>query len=259
MRRALAAAVPVLIWAGDSFAEPVRVRFAEGLVHGFLVLRESTGAIVAEGDLIQVAHGTRVASRMVFRFKDGSIHDETAVFSQQRVFRLLSDHVVQKGPSFPRPLEMSIDVAERQVIVRYTNDKGEKQVETEGLEDEPDLANGLLPTVLKNVTPNALPESLSFVVATPKPRIVKLKIHAAGSERFTTGKTRRTARHYVVKVDLGGVTGLLASLAGKDPPDSHVWILGGDAPAFIRSEQPLYAGGPLWRIELVSPVGPAGR
>jgi len=27
-------------------------------------------------------------------------------------------------------------------------------------------------------------------------------------------------------------------------------------PAFVKSEQPFYMGGPLWRIELVSPVWP---
>ena len=49
---------------------------------------------------------------------------------------------------------------------------------------------------------------------------------------------------------------MLAPLLGKQPPDSHVWILGEEAPAFVKAEQPLYLGGPLWRIELVSPVWP---
>jgi hypothetical protein len=42
-------------------------------------------------------------------------------------------------------------------------------------------------------------------------------------------------------------------LLGKQPSDAHVWILDGDAPAFVRAEQPLYAGGPVWRIDLASP------
>ena len=33
-------------------------------------------------------------------------------------------------------------------------------------------------------------------------------------------------------------------------------ILGGEAPAFVKSEQSLYTGGPVWRIELVSPAWP---
>jgi len=53
-----------------------------------------------------------------------------------------------------------------------------------------------------------------------------------------------------------GVAGVVAPIVRKQPPDIHVWILGGEAPAFVKSEGPLYLGGPIWRIELVSPVWP---
>ena len=53
-------------------------------------------------------------------------------------------------------------------------------------------------------------------------------------------------------------TGLVAPLVGKQPKDSHVWILGGDAPAFIKSEGPFYQGGPSWRLEPACPVWPSG-
>ena len=75
-------------------------------------------------------------------------------------------------------------------------------------------------------------------------------------DRFSTGQRRRSAVHYVVKVDLGGLSGLIAPLIGKQPPDSHVWVMRGDAPAFVKAEQALYVGGPIWRIELTSPVWP---
>ena len=94
-----------------------------------------------------------------------------------------------------------------------------------------------------------------------RPQFVKLAVVARaisvlGDEPLSTGGTTRKATHYVLKVEIGGVSGLIAPLLGKLPPDSHVWILGGEAPAFVKSEQPLYAEGPLWRIELVSPVWP---
>jgi len=98
--------------------------------------------------------------------------------------------------------------------------------------------------------------NVAFVAATPKPRLVKLEISAVGEDSFVTDRTARKATHYVLKVDIGGVAGLIAPLVGKQPPDSHVWILGGDAPAFVKSEQPLYNGGPVVRIELSSPVWP---
>ena len=64
------------------------------------------------------------------------------------------------------------------------------------------------------------------------------------------------ATHYVLKVNIGGLAGLIAPLVGKQPPDSHVWIFGGDTPAFVKAEQALYPGGPVWRIELASPTWP---
>src|SRR4051812_9282977 len=89
--------------------EQVAVRHAEGIVHGLLVLRSLDGNALADGDLIQNARGNRVTARLVFLFKDGSLHDETAVFSQRQQFRLVNDHLVQRGPSFPRPLDLSIN------------------------------------------------------------------------------------------------------------------------------------------------------
>jgi hypothetical protein len=248
-------ALTSLLWAGTLHGQTVAVRHAEGLVHGFLVLRTLDGSPAADGDLIQTSRGDRVTTRLVFHFKDGSIHDETAVYSQRQRFRLITYHLVQKGPTFPQPLDMSVDGSSGQVTVRYADD-GKQKVESERIEVPPDLANGLILTLLKNVRTGAPPKTISLVAATPKPRLVKLAISAAGEEPFSTGGAGRKAMHYVLKVEIGGISGVLAPLLGKQPPDSHVWILGGEAPAFVKSEQPLYLGGPLWRIELVSPVWP---
>jgi hypothetical protein len=232
------------------------VRHTEGTLHGFLALRTLDGTTIADGDLIQQATGDRVTTRLAFHFKDGSLHEETAVYSQRGEFRLLSDHLVQQGPAFPQPLEMTID-GHGDVTVRYTNSHGEQKVEADHLDLPADVANGLIQTILKNVSPDSPPTTLSLVAATPKPRLVKLSVTAVGQERFSTGSAGRTATHYVLKVEIGGLTGFLAVLVGKQPPDSHVWILGGEAPLLVKSEQPLYFGGPVWRIELVSPSWPA--
>src|SRR5262249_46975614 len=228
--------------------EPGRGRHSEGLGRGFLALRTLGGTLSADGDLLQAAVGSRVTSRLVFHFKDGSLHDETAVYSQRQQFRLISDHLVQKGPSFPKPVDMTIDASSGQVVVRYTDD-GEQKVASEQMKLPVDLANGLIMTLLKNARPDAPPKSVGMVAATPKPRLVKLEISSAGEEPFSTGGTGRKATHYIVHVDIGGLSGLIAPLIGKQPPDSHVWILGGDTPAFVKAEQPFFLGGDVWRIE----------
>jgi hypothetical protein len=96
-----------------------------------------------------------------------------------------------------------------------------------------------------------------MVVATPKPRLVKLEVSEAGEDSLSTGTMARKATHYVVKIEIGGLAGLIAPLVGKQPPDTHVWILGGEAPAFVKSDGPMFLGGPIWRTELVSPVWPS--
>ncbi len=234
----------------------VTVQHKEGLIHGFLVLRTVEGQTIADGDLIQNVHGDRVTSRLVFHFRDGSLHDETTIFSQRKYFRLMSDHLVQKGPSFAHPVDMTLNGSSGRVEVRYTEDGHEKNA-AEHLHLPPDLANGLLLlTLLKNLRPDAHETEVAFVAPTPKPRMVKFHIRPQGEEPFSTGDVQRKAMHYVVKVDIGGITGAFAELLGKQPPDIHIWILEGEAPAFVKYEGPLAFGGPIWRMELVNPVWP---
>jgi len=119
----------------------------------------------------------------------------------------------------------------------------------------PDIANGLLFTLVKHIKPNVPHTTVSMVATTPKPRVVKLEILPEGEKAISSGNTKHETAGYVVKVKIGGVAGLVARLFGKQPPDTHVWVLTGDAPAFVKMEGPLYAGGPVWRIELATPAG----
>ena len=97
-------------WAGHHLhAAPVAVRYTERLEHGFLELRTLEGRTIADGDLSQAAKGGQVTARIVFHFHDGSRHEETAAFTQREHLRLASYRLVQKWPSFPRQLDMSID------------------------------------------------------------------------------------------------------------------------------------------------------
>jgi hypothetical protein len=252
-RFTIALTLAVLSWSSATSASPVAVRHTEGLVHGFLVLSTTEGEPIAYGDLMQFSRSDRVTAHVVLRFKDGSIHDESTVFSQHGNFRLLTYRLEQKGPSFKNPLEMSIDCTSGQVTVRYTHD-GKSEVASDHMQLPPDLANGLTTTLLKNLRSGEAPATVSMLVPTPKPRLVQLLITPQGEEPFLIGDNKSAAMHYVIKVQIGGVTGAIAPLLGKEPPDLHIWILGGDAPVFVKSEGPLFAGGPIWRIELTSPV-----
>lgn len=233
-------------------ADPVPVRYPQGSAHGFVVLKTLEGTRIATGDMTQILRGNRVTSRLFFRFRDGSIDDDTTVFSQNRTFHLITDHHVQRGPSFPKPLDVLIDATTGQ-ITSHTKDG---RITQEHLDLPPDVSNGLPPNLLMNILPSRPETKLSFVAPSDKPRLIQVSVKPVGKVPFTVGGTPREAIDYVLHVELGGVTGVVAPLIGKQPADIHIWILGGASPAFIREEGQLYQGGPIWRIEQVSPVFP---
>ncbi len=233
-------------------SDPIPVRYPEGTVHGFLALRTLEGKLLASGDLTEVLHGNRVVSHLVFRFKDGSVDDDTTVFSQRGSFRLISDHHIQKGRSFPNPSNVLINAASGQVTVRY-RDKGREKVETDHMDFPPDVANGMLLNVLKNISPDTKETKVSYVGASPKPRLVHLSIKPNGEETFSVAGAHHKATLFVVKVEIGGITGMIAPLVGKQPADTKVWVVGEGAPAFVRADEALYPEGPIWSIQITGP------
>lgn len=233
-------------------ADPIPVRHPQGSAHGFLALKTLEGTRIATGDVTQIVHGDRVTSRVTFRFLDGSIDDDTTVFSQRRTFRLISDHHIQRGPSFPKPIDVLIDAVTGQITSRTQDGK----IKQDHLDLPPDVSNGLPPNLLMNILPSAPETKLSFVAPMAKPRLIQVSIKPIGEVPFTIGGTARKAIDYRLHVELGGVKGAIAPVIGKQPADFHIWILGGSSPAFIREEGQLYEGGPIWRIEQISPTFP---
>jgi len=242
--------------AGPLRGETVAVRYPEGVVRAFLTLRAPDGAVLADGDFIQSSRGDRVTSRTRFRFRDGSLQDEIAVFTQKERFRLVSDRLVQRGPSFPRAMDVAIDAAAGRVTVRSSEGAKDGKLIDERIEIPPDLANGMVPILLKNLAPETASTTVSMLVATPKPRMVKLAVSREGSSQLSNGRMSYRATRFRLKVELGGLAGAIAPLVGKQPKDARVWILADEAAGFMRSESQFYEGAPLWRIELAAPVYP---
>jgi hypothetical protein len=221
-----------------------------------MTLRSEEGKLLAAGDAMQTVRGDRVTLRLVFHFKDGSIDDETTVYRQRTHFQLISDRHIQKGPSFPHPMDMTVDAGSGVVTVRTTGKDGKDEVATDHLDLPQDLANGLVPLFIRNISPHAAETRVSMVVATPKPRLVKLAIAPRGEESFSIAGSSHKAMHFEIKIELGGVVGVVAPLVGKQPPNIHLWNVGGEAPVFVKETGPAFADGPIWTIELASPVWP---
>lgn len=225
-----------------------------GAAHGFLTLRSMDGRQLATGEQVQTVNGNIVKKRLTFRFNDGSLDDETTEFTDAGPLRLIAYHHVQKGRAFPHPLELTIDPPGGRVVVRDIGNTDADYVEEKRLTLPADLSNGLITDIVENVRPAGLPLSVSYLAATPKPRLVRLVITSGGIEPVATSGATQQARHYVVDVRLGGIEGVVSAAIRKSLPRSHIWINAG-IPAFLRAETPLGVDGPTWRIDLAAPRG----
>jgi hypothetical protein len=248
--------VPALLWLRPASAAPVSVRFVEGVTHGFLVVRTVNGVLIASGDLLQIYQDRQVESRMVFRFKDGSVFDERVVFTQERVFTMQSYHLVQRGSVFARDTEISLERASGKYRVHTKARKDGAEKVLNGTLDLPsDVYNGMVITAAKNL-PKGASETVHLVAFTPTPRLIQLELAPAGEQKVLIGELAKTATHYELRPRLGSWLNLFATLSGRLPPDSHVWIVRDQLPAFVRFEGQLYTMGPVWRIETTSPRWP---
>lgn len=241
--------VLALAWTSCVEAAPVKVRLLEGNVRGFLVLRTTAGEAIAHGELLQRPRGGLIESRLILNFTDGSLRDEIATFSQKDVFRLEAYRLVQRGPSFPTS-DISFDRRTGRFQARTQDKPGDEVKEASGkLEMPDDLYNGLALVLLKNL-PSSSSVSARMAVFTPKPRIIKMDLLHEGDDSVRVGPASKTARRYLVKLEVGGLTGVIASVIGKDPPDSRYWMVSGEVPAFARFEGAMYLNGPIWRLDM---------
>jgi hypothetical protein len=227
----------------------VAVRYSEGTVHGFLQLRSEGDSLLAEGDLLQVPGDSTIESRMVLRFADKSLFEETTLFSQHQRFRLVSYHLVERGPAFDTELDATLSREGRYLV---TSRKDGKTASDSGQIDLPgDVANGLPVIIAKNLKSGDT-ANVHLVAFTPKPRLIGLRIAYAGLDTVMVGSHAEPTAEFVLSPQLGAFTGFFAKLLGKMPPDSRVWIVQDQVPAFARFEGPLFMG-PVWRLSLATP------
>jgi hypothetical protein len=256
--RSLASVLMVLwITAVSAFSDPIPATHKQGSMHGFLLLKSDNGRVIAVGDQVNVVRGDKIHSRLVFRFRDGSIDDESTVFRQGSVFQLLRDHHIQKGPSFPEPSDVTVDVPAGEVSWRETKD-GKNEMKVEHMDLPQDLVNGMVSMVVENFPEKATEFKTSYLVIASKPRVIKLSIKPDGTDSARVGGGSRRSNRFNVHIDIGGLSGVIAPVLGKQPPDVKLWVIDGEVPTFVKMEGELYQKGPRWTMILTSPTWPSG-
>jgi hypothetical protein len=230
-------------------ATQVRVRFPEGVTRGFLTIRTPQGERIGHGQLVQKPRGDEIDSRLLLEFKDGSVHDERTTYSQRGVFRLEAYRLMQRGPSFPG-MDVAFDRKSGRYQARTGGQNGAPEETGSGeFEMPPDLANGLTLVLLKNM-PRGERVTAQLAAFTPKPRLLRMELHQEGEDRIAFAGDPKQAARYLVDLEIGGLTGVVASMIGKTPPDLRYWLAVGEVPAFVRFQGAMFLNGPVWRVEM---------
>jgi len=231
-------------------AEPVAVHYVQATVHGFLTIQSEDGTVLGYGESIQSAAGDRVTLRTTLHFHDGSLDDETAVFTQHRVVAFVSDHHIQRGPFFKTAIDSTVQ-ANGQVTITTTGEDGKVKQETSHIDLPRDVSNGIVAPILYNLSSTKAGVIVGMVLPIGKGRLIKLHITPDRTESFTAipGATR-SATVFRIKLDLGGLAGAIAPMIGKQPADAMVWVLEGTAPVVVREDAQLSEGGPIVSIRL---------
>ena len=233
-RRSLLVLIIPVLWVNALDAAPVRVRFHEGITRGFLAIRTPQGERIGHGELTQKPRGDEVDSRLLLQFKDGSVYDEATTYSQRGVFRLEAYRLTQRGPSFPGA-EISFDRKSGRYQAKTRETTGAPEETASGEFDMPaDLANGMALLMLKNLAPGEK-ATAQLAAFTPKPRLLRVDLHQEGEDRVVFAGDPKQALRYLVNLEIGGVTGLVAR---------------GEIPAFVRFEGAMFLNGPVWRVEM---------
>jgi hypothetical protein len=285
---ALAVSITITLFAAHGTAEQVPVTQKQGAIHGFLIMRDQDGKEIAVGDETNDVRGSVVHSRTIFRFRDGSIDDEETWYRQGATFQLIRNHHIQKGPSFPRSMDIAIDVPSGEVTWLDMSNKTDtaSKTDTSGKTDAlnktdasktdaagktdnganpsksqhmhlpADLANGMVPLLVQNFPRRASEWKLPFLAVDGKPRIVTLDIKPDGRDKVLVGVDGREADRYNIHTDISGIAGVVAPIVGKQPRDVKLWFVGGAVSTFTRMEGPFYQEGPVWSIMLTAPTWP---
>ena len=231
-------------------AEQIPVKHIQKPMHRFMVARSEAGRTIARGEFSQAVQGDEVTMRLTYQFVDGSIDDETTTYRQQSAFRLVSNHHIQKGPFFAKPIDYTVEAATGTATSRKEDKNGKIQVESDRVDLPDDLANGFVGTLLLNVARNAAPFRVGILAPVGSGRLIRILISPEGEQPFQTAGQTLKATVFRIHPELGGIVGLIAPLIGLQPKDVMVWIQEGEEPAVVRIVGQLGGYGPVVSSEL---------
>jgi hypothetical protein len=259
MRSLLIALVLLLLGAGSVSAEeaqPVKPRQVLGTLHGFPSMSDTSGQVIADGELTQERAGDRVRVRIRWAFADGRDVEERDEFQVDEILaqRRFSFVESRKETELRR---FEVDFLAGTAVAVTRNEKGEVEREESKLELPAGRAFAGYGTALAvsdlSLGPGAAAE-ISFVAFTPKPRVVTLKVTRDREEPLSVAGRSIPTDRYTLHAEIPFPASLFVSAK-----DAHLWFTHTPPPALVRAEQNLAAKDDPVVVIDVTPRGAALR
>jgi len=250
-------AVLLVLGAGAASADeppPIKPRHVFGTLHGFPSMSDTTGRVIADGELIQERTGDRLNVKIRWAFADGrevEEHDEfrvDAILAQTRF-----SYVETRKESELRRFE--IDFRAGTALAETRNEKGEMQREESKLDLPAGRSFAGYGTALAvgelSLGPGGK-DRITFVAFTPKPRGVTLDVIREQSESFTVAERPMLTDRYTLRAEIPFPVNLFVKAR-----DAHLWFTHTPPPVLVRAEQNLAAKDDPVVVVDVTPRGKA--
>lgn len=217
-------------------------------------MSDTTGRVIADGELTQELAGDRLHVRIRWAFADGREAEERDEFKVDETLAQTSFSWVEtRKDSLLRRFQ--VDLVSGNALAITRNAKGEPEREESKLQLPAGRAFTGYGTALA-VSELALSpgekRGITFVAFTPKPRDITLEVTRSGTERFAVaGRTMLTDLY-----TLHPVVPFPASIF-VSARDAHLWFTHAPPPALVRAEQNLVTKDDPVVVIDVTPRGPA--
>jgi len=234
-------AVLLILGAGSASADeqqPIKPRHVLGTLHGFPSMSDTTGRVIADGELTQERAGDRLRVRIRWVFADGREVEERDEFQIDKILaQRRFSWVESRKETELRRFEVDFLTGRARAVTR--NEKGELEREESEMELPAGRSFAGYGTALAISELSLSPGGegrITFVAFTPKPRDVTVKVTRDRTERLSVAGRAIPTDRYTVHAEIPFPANLFAGAK-----DAHLWFTHTPPPALVRAEQNLAA------------------
>jgi len=232
-------------------ARGVPLRWPEGTLRGFPVVRDASGRQIASGTLTQWIEDGNLHVSATYEFKDGRTVEEKTVLQQHpELAQLRWSWEERKGSEVQR--SYSVDFTTGHAVAH----KRGEDVREDRLDDARKLGQAFAGVGFMYAVKNLAADlekggeiELIAVAFTPKPRTVTVSVRRDQEGSLAMGGRTLGADRFVIHPEIP--LAFIAKLFVK-APDQYLWFYQPSPPAFLRADIPLAEpSDPIVRIELI--------